>query len=336
MFGKPAKVINLVIEDYVIRMVEINGSNISSIKIKEKAIPFGLIENGKILDEIGFFEFMKKFVKEFGVKNRHVRFYVPNSLVIMRQVKFPMNLRDKEIDEYFREEIGKSLHLPFKDPVFDVHYLPLNGEGIESEDELLPATLFAAPKEEMMKYTEIFDDVSLKPVAADVEALGVYRYFYHMNNVHRNHVYIIIELDVTSFNISIFKRHQLEFLRYQTLDLHLVDSSSKYENLGKIKWKYEEDEKDVRGVVEDQIVELERIMNFYRFSMKKGEEMVNELIILGDHPFIDEFYQSAENHFDIPTRLLGSVISSVEDKEIGPQFIPALGLALKGGNTNAS
>lgn len=55
MFGKPNKIINIVIEDYVIRLVETNNSNISSIKvIHEKPIPSGLIENGKIMDEIGF------------------------------------------------------------------------------------------------------------------------------------------------------------------------------------------------------------------------------------------------------------------------------------------
>ncbi|MBC5637460.1 pilus assembly protein PilM [Ornithinibacillus sp. BX22] len=331
MFGKPNKIINIVIEDYVIRLVETNNSNISSIKvIHEKPIPSGLIENGKIMDEIGFFEFMKNLVKELGIKNRHVRFFVPNPLVIMRQVEIPVDLRDKDITEYFRVEIGKSIHLPFKDPVFDIHYLPFQDYFDTNKEEVLTGTFFAAPRDEMMKYTEIFDDASLKPINADVEALGVYRYFHHVNRIDRDKVYLFIKLDVTSFNISIFKRHQLEFLRYQNLDLHLNYASIEEEST-RMKWEYQESDEQVEDVIENQVIELERIMNFYQFSMKKGEEKIDELIIIGDNPYLPVFYQKVNNRFEIPTNRLKGVVSQKSDKEIEPQFIPALGLALKGG-----
>lgn len=37
------------------------------------------------------------------------------------------------------------------------------------------------------------------------------------------------------------------------------------------------------------------------------------------------------DRFEIPTNRLKGVVSQKSDKEIEPQFIPALGLALKGG-----
>jgi type IV pilus assembly protein PilM len=320
MFVKPYKIINIDIEDYIVRLIDTNGPNIASIKlIEERVIPFGLIENGKIIDEIGFFEYMKELVKELGIKHRHVRFYVPNSLVIMRQVEFPADLRDKDIHDFFRVEIGKSLHLPFKNPVFDVHY----NENVRLENEIRTGTFFAAPREEMVKYTEILADVSLKPIAADVLALGIYRYFYHVTKVNREKVYLFVELNATSINLSIFRNHELEFLRFQNLDLHLKNSG----DLGELVFK--EDADFVTGILEDQISELERIMNFYRFSIQKGDKMVDEIVLLGDHPELKGFYQKVNERFDIQVQLLKGVLLEKKDKEVDPKYIPALGLALK-------
>lgn len=339
MFGKPKKYINIVIEDYAIRILENSGKNISSVKkMKEKPLPLGLIENGKIKDEIGFYEFMKETVKEFGIKHRHTRFYVPNSLIIMRQFEFPANLKGKEIKEYVRDEIGKSIHLPFKEPVFDVHYLPEPSHHVDKKTEIKEmqqATLFAAPKEEMQKYTEIFADVSLKPIAADVEALGVYRLYHHLYETNPKDVYLFAKFNVNSIDISIFHQNQLEFLRYQILDLQLKGWKIQ-EETKEIDWLYEENETQLLGIVEDTMLEMERVMNFYQFSIKKGEHRITEIIVLGDHPLINHFYDRVKQQFDISTIKLKGYVSRASDKEIEQQYIPALGLALKGGTSHAS
>ncbi|WP_158595070.1 type IV pilus biogenesis protein PilM [Oceanobacillus piezotolerans] len=340
MLRKSKKIINIVIEDYIIRITENTGKGLTSLRLlREKPLPLGFLENGKIIDEIGFFDFMKELVKEFGIKNRQVRFYVPNSLVIMREVDFPAGLKEKEITEYFRDEIGKSIHLPFKDSVFDISYLPAENSNSSEEfgiqSEIRKGTLFAAPEDEMKKYTEILADVSLKPVAADVEALGVYRYYHHIYKMNKEHVYLFVQLNVTSINISIFHNHNLEFLRYQNLDVQLKGWHIDNE-INEINWEYVEDENQLLGIVEDQLIELERIMNFYRFSLKKGESMVNEMVILGDHPLVNIFNQKVKNQVEIPVNYLKGYVTKHMDREVGSQFIPALGLALKGGAKDAS
>jgi len=336
MFGKSKKVINLVIEDYVIRILESARDSLSPITIlKEKPLPFGLIVNGRIVDEIGFFDFMKELVKELGIKNRQVRFYVPNAMVIMREVEFPSDLKEREIREYFDYEIGENIQLPFKEPVFDVEY------DLDDDDESFDSSykrkgiLYAVPREEMIKYTEILADASLKPISADVAPLGIYRYSHFIYNLTSDRVYLFVQLSVTSFDISIFHNHKLEFMRFQDLDLNL--KGWKIDNeIEEINWEYEQGKDQQLGTIEDQIIELERIMNFYQFSMKKGEKKVNELIVLGDHPLLTEFYHRVKNQLEIPTRLLNGYISSSKESEVGVQFIPVLGLALKGAITNAS
>ncbi|RDW21567.1 type IV pilus biogenesis protein PilM [Oceanobacillus chungangensis] len=333
---KSKKVINIVIEDYVLRIVETSGHNISSIKmVYEKPLPAGIIVHGKVADEIQFYNYMRDLVKELGLKNRLVRFYVPDSLVIMRQVEFPAHLKNKkEIKEYFGLEIGKSIHLPFKKPILDIHYLPYetstpSRDGIEGLNEISQGTLFAASEEVMKKYTEIFVDVSLKPIVADLKAFGVYRYFQHMQEVNIGKAYLFVELNLTSIHLNIFRNHQLEFLRFQDLDLILKGWQSSGQTDDSISWQFEDEESVIKGIVDDQILELERIMNFYRFSLHKGEESVTDIVIIGDHPYKQDFYQKMKSQIDLPINLLQN--HETKAKEISSFYIPALGLALEGG-----
>src|SRR5690625_4601653 len=169
-FMKSKKTVNIVIDDYVIRMAESSGAELSTVKLlKEEPLPIGLIEYGKIIDEIQFYDFMKNIVNEWGIKHRNVRFYVPNALVIMRPVEFPAHIEEEKIKEYFMIEIGESIHLPIQNPIYDIHSLSLVQDHTTDEEfpkeEKRPGTIFAVPEDEIIKYTEILAYVSLKPIA---------------------------------------------------------------------------------------------------------------------------------------------------------------------------
>src|SRR5690625_3447760 len=321
-FGKSKRTANLVIDDYVIRMVENNGKDLTSIKIiKEKPIPLNTIENGKIVDELAFFDFMKEVVQAWGIKKRNVRFYVPHTLVIMREIELPEEVKQDEIKQYITMEIGNTIHFPFENPVFDVYEIP-------QTEQVDKVTVLAAPEEEIIKYTEIFADVKLTPVAVDVQALGVYRYFLHQQGqLPSDKVYMFVELNLTSINISIFHQHKLEFLRYQPLTISVNDwQSNKKES---IEWIFTGDEISLFGEIEDQINEIERLMNFYRFSLHQGEKTVTDIILLGDYPDLQDVQAQLQNRYTIPTTMLH--VELEKNRQIDSVFIPALGLSLKGG-----
>lgn len=326
MFGKSKKVINLVIEDYVVRLLETPKKSLSPITLlHEEPLPIGMIDNGKIVDEMGLFELMKKLVKDLGIKKRQVRFYVPNAMILIREVKLPSDLKEKEMKEYIEFEIGQSIHLPFNNPVFDLDYQLSKDESSDKRKGML----YAAPKEEMMKYAEILADASLKPMEADVTALGLYRYFSNIYNAENENVYLFLQLNTDSLNVSIFNNHKLEFMRFQDLDVHLTGWKID-EELDEIIWEYKQDKDHLIQLFEDQIVELDRIINFYQTSMKQGKKSVSEILVLGDNPFLTEFYHQMKTQIDRPSRVLQGYISNIKDNEIGIQYIPALGLALKG------
>lgn len=322
-FGKAKRVVNLVIDNYMIRMVENDGESITSIKqVAEKIIPDAVIENGKIVDDIAFYEFMKDVVQKWGIRQRNVRFYVPDELVIMREIQLTEEVTKEEIKQYITMEIGHTIHFPFKNPVFDLYDL----RYFEEENKV---TIFAAPEEEIMKYIEIFADVQLKPIAIDVKSLGVYRFFLlQEQSFQKDKVYLFFEQNLTSSNISIFHQHLIEVLRYQELNIDMNDWKV-IENVSSIQWEFANEKIDLDGRLDEQFNELSQLMDFYQYSMHQGEKSIDKIILLGDYPELDDIKMKLEVRFNMDVSKLS--IEDVNERLLNLSFIPVLGLALKGG-----
>ena len=86
---------------------------------------------------------------------------------------------------------------------------------------------------------------------------------------------------------------------------------------------------DYRMIVMDQVLELDRMMNFFRFSLHKGEKSVDEIIIMGDNPLLSDISELLSEKFPLPVHI-------VDDKRIDSKFpgfkakyASLLGLALK-------
>lgn len=319
-FGGRNRVVNIAIEDYVIRMVENNGKDLSSIKtIQKKRIPQNIIKRGKVVDELAFFELMKKVVSEWKIKNRKVRFYAPHDLVILRNVNIPEDVARHEIEQHITMEIGHTIHFPFTHPIFNLYDVP------ETPD-VKEVTVIAASEEEIIKYVNVFDDVNLEPVAVDVHALGTYRYAYLTEpDRFTEDVYLFIEFNLTAVNISIFHNHKLEFLRYQPLNISNKDWELDSEDQSS--WVFTGDEIHLEAEINDQVNELSRLMSFYQFTLHQGNKSVNKIFLHGDHPYLPKIKELLETRYELPIEEIKPLVG---EKEIDVEYVPLLGLALKG------
>lgn len=319
-FGKSKRTMNIVIDDYILRIVENNGKDLSSIStLAEKIIPLGTIQNGRIVDELAFYELVKEVVEKYRLKNRLTRFYVPQEMAIVREIQIPEDVKENGMKEYVTMEIGNTIHFPFKDPVFDLYKVP----QLENKVRII-----AAPEEEIVKYVQIFSDVDLKPVAVDMQSLGVYRYFIHQQEIlQEEKVYLLLEMSLIAANISIFHEHLLDFHRYQPLSLSMENWEMSEQQ--PYTFTFKKDDSYLRGIIENLMTEIERLMNFYRFSIHQGEKEITNIVLFGDFPHL-HLIEEAVKQFDLPVKIL-NVTETTKDGPISRAFIPALGLALKGG-----
>ncbi|WP_199425651.1 type IV pilus biogenesis protein PilM [Thermaerobacillus caldiproteolyticus] len=302
------KIANLVMKDHVIRYIEVKPHDPFSIhKYGERELPSGVIHDGKILDRETLEIILEECVSEWKLKHRRIRFIVPDSVVVIRQIPLPNDLEEDEIRGYLFMELGATIHLPFEDAVFDYVIL-------EKTEEKLTILLFAAPEQAVMSYADVLDVVKLRPIAADVSPLCLYRLYYAADQVKKDDHLLLVQMDVSAVNVSAFYQHKPVFMR------HLL-----------MEWQREQhDMKQLEELLqpfEDVYKEIERMMSFYRFSIHQGNEQITRVLLTGDHPHLSSIYQSMQERFDVPIERLSDKIASVIDS----RYHLAWGLGLKEG-----
>ncbi|RIW37700.1 hypothetical protein D3H55_03785 [Bacillus salacetis] len=312
LFGTNKRIANLVITDTAIRYADLKTeSPLTLHSCGEKLLPQGVIADGKIIEYDTLAMILEECISDWGIKKQQVRFIAPSTSIIVKRMLVPADIREDELKGYLFMEIGTSIHLPFEDPLFDVVLL---GEK-EDKQEIL---LVASPEEVIHSYRDILDEVKLKPVAADISPLALYRYFYHQDMVKSTDHEMLLQFDEKLLTISIFHNNQPIFLRPISLqgDLELSDHAE-VENASLL-------------FLEDTFKEIEKVISFYKYSLNKGEVNVNKVILTGDHPDLTEIEEILKKRLDVP------VHKSPEDyaldargQSVPSQFDLAIGLALK-------
>ncbi|MGM0853313.1 MAG: type IV pilus biogenesis protein PilM [Bacillota bacterium] len=301
---------NIVFTDNSIRFLELKQTSPLLVQaLGERSIPDGIIKGGRILDEQTLSFILEECVEEWGIRGRSVRFVVPDAFVVLRTVKIPLDLKHDEIEGYLFLEIGTSIHLPFEDPVFD--YALLDEVGQERE-----VLLIASHQEVVDSYKDVLEEAKLKPVAADISPLALYRLSVEQGFVSSQQHTMFLHFDERLLTISIFREHKPIFTRPIVME-------QEYKNVlieDRLAWRN----------VEDAFSEIEKVMNFYQYSLHKGEFSVEKALISGDHPSIREIEVYVKERFTIPVGFQNlDGIYTMDDERISNQFAIALGLALK-------
>ena len=304
------KTANIVFTDNSIRFLELKHTSPLLIgAYGERSLPEGLIKGGKILDEQTLSFILEECVEEWGIKGRTVRFVVPDPFVVLRKVTIPMDLKEDEIEGYLFLEIGTSIHLPFEDPVFDYAVL----KGSETDREVL---LIASHQEVVDSYLEVLEEAKLKPIVADISPLALYRLSVEQGIVSTQEHTMFLHFDERLLTVSIFREHKPIFTR----PIVLEEENKNVLMEDHLSWRN----------VEDAFSEIEKVMNFYQYSLHKGDYSVQRALISGDHPNLREIEMYIKDRLSIPVSFQTlEGIQTIDDERISSKFAIALGLALK-------
>lgn len=311
---------NIVIKDHVIRFVEIRSSSPLSVRLQgERELPPGIVHEGNIIDKESLIMILEECVEEWKIKGRDVQFIVPDAFVVIRTVDVPIDLNDDEIKGYLYLELGTSIHLPFEDPVFDLFVLGTT----ENKKNVL---LFAAPEQIVFDYVEVFEEVKVKPVVADISPLSIYRLYTNLDMANPKDHLMIVQFDMPMVNVSLFHDDKPMFMRHLVIDLNYSLWKKNYS--GQYEWKGEQ--ADLTGQMEDIYVEIDRIMNFYRFSLQHGNQEVTKILLTGDHPDFDNIKNRLVEAYEIPIDTIqNATLADSTGEQLHRKFHLALGLAMK-------
>ncbi|WP_096153183.1 MULTISPECIES: type IV pilus biogenesis protein PilM [Bacillus] len=320
LFQSNKNIINLIIKDHVIRLIELKSTAPLTVKrLEERFLPLNIIKDGKIVDATKLKQIINELVKKWGLKNKQIRFTVPDAYVITRKVSIPSTVLDDEIVGHLYLELGASIHLPFDDPVFDVHILSRDEEKTE-------VILFASPEDMVMEYASLLEENKMVPIAADISPLCLYRFYHHFGNVNEGDNLLFIQFDLSSITLSIFKDNVPLFVR----TVNLTQETKVWEvtrTNSSIEWTGDIVQFNV--FLEDFITEIQRVMNFFRYSLNQGDQEVNKLVLFGDHPNLPLVESKLTERINATISTVENEVKTQDQEVVDARYYYGLGLALK-------
>lgn len=327
LFSKRNRIVNIIITDRFIRFLELKQSKPPvALRWGERLLPIGIISNGKIQDYETLSMILEECLDEWKIHNRKVRFLVPDSLVIIRKVMIPSDIKDDEIKGHLYLELGTSIHLPFDEPIFDTVVLSEQTE-IDKKEILL----FAAPENNVIEYSQLFSNVKLRPIEAEISALALYRLYHHLGQVQVEEQLLVVQFDLTTVCICIFEHDVPIFMHLLPLEFDEEKWDISYSRTENVKLQFIGKENDVMVQFEDIYKEMTRLMDFYRYSLHQGQKQVSKVLLNGDHPMLSMITKELEQRLTIPLETIVYPEMSTEKNPLPHTHYLALGLALKGG-----
>lgn len=326
-FKKKKRIVAIELNDYYIRALHYTEGDFASASIYEAALPTGIVVEEVVQDEMAFYDLFKDLVKEWGIARYDLYFFVPDHAVLMRVFNYPSELKVEKLKSYVEMEIGESIHLPFETPLIGV-----DTKGMKDGE----AVLFAVPSEEITTLMRLYEDVRLEPAHLGVRALANLRFLEVTNYLNINRTYLVVDWSVEAASMSIYSDGKVDFLRYQSIET--PRNAWQYVEAGENNYRfvYEGDRELYQRLLMDQGYEIERILNFYRFSLHKGEKSVDEIIMMGDHPEIETIVREVRSMIDIPVVVIDDAYVQSHYPSFGARDTALIGLALKGAQSNDS
>ena len=309
--------------DFFIRALICDDGDLANAKMYEYPLPSGIVEDEIVQDEMAFFDLLKELVKEWNISKHDLRFFVPDHSVMMRTFEHPKSIESDRLKEYVEMELGRTIHLPFENPLIDVYdHKTDDGEAV----------IFAAPSEEVINLMRLYHDVKLNPTVLDVRTLSTYRFLKSTSLFSPEKTYLIADWSVNAVSISIYSNGNIDFLRYQPIEKPSHDWQYKTDASNNNVYSYEGDIKEYHIPLTDQVFEMDRILNFYRFSLHKGEKSVDQIVLIGDNPEMDFIVEQMRSNIDTPIEVIDDAYVQKFYTQFNAKHLALIGLSLKGGS----
>ncbi|MCM3765449.1 type IV pilus biogenesis protein PilM [Neobacillus niacini] len=325
LFSTKNRIINLMLNDHSVRFLELKQANPPvAQRWGERFLTPGIITDGKIVNLDALTSILEECIDEWKIQRRSIRFIVPDQLVIIRKINVPADILDDELKGYLYLELGSTIHLPFEEPVFDIYPLGTNGK---TKDLLL----FAAPEEYVMAYENLFSRLKLHSVAADISPLALYRLYHQLNQPSENEVMFSVQFDLTSVNLSIFEGSVPLVMRSFAMPFDVDQWEVKRDLQGLIVCKYLGDVDELVIQFEDIFKEMNKLIDYYRYTLNNESHDISKILLLGDHPMLQAVEAEINERFEVPVEKITFNPEFMDKKDTVPDhLLVPLGLALKG------
>ena len=273
-----------------------------------------ILHEGRVINPSLLENRLNALVTEKKWKNAQTAILLPDDFVIVREEKIPAQLAPSEIRAYVVLHMGQLIRSPFKETRFHFELLEVG----DMEQTIL---LMLYPQEVIFQYESLLQKVSLNPVLADISSLCLYRTILQQNDLQQSpdeHV-MVLQWSPVDHTIMVFHQNLPKFSRHSRL-ARMVDL---WDVTKEGEWIWKDDQDSFEEAITDVLDVLERLLEFYRYSVMNGHGGVTDIFLAGDFPYLEKVREQLSQRFFLPIHILQA------SEEISSKFLPLYGLALK-------
>ncbi len=257
--------LNISINDEGIGFVEKEPGMTEIGNYSEIRLPKGVIKNGYIREPEILLEKIKMIFKNFKIKSKNVRWIISEQNAILRDITIQKSdITGKSVDEYIKSQIGKTIHFPFKKPIFQ-HFVK------EENDDAIRIVLYILDENMVHDYLDIFDRLNIRSVTYEMPALALFRLYYQEDEVKNDEAskkrksfdikdedlidgLMIFQMFDSMFSITVFEKEYPVF--------SLMDDIETADKIFETTEQY-----------------ISRIANYYKFNLNDGAKSIQKICI---------------------------------------------------------
>lgn len=192
------KPFGLNISDYSIEVISLGGSieEPKLLALGREVLETGIIEDGKIIQKDKLEAVLQKLIKKpkFGkVRTKKFIFTLPESKSFIHIFELPPDFQKEKTEELIRSEAVFNFPFPLADLYFD--FIIIKKEAL----------LVAVPKNIVDDYLEVFRNLKIKPIALEIESIGLSRALIRADR----ETVLIADIGARTTNFSLFAENHL-------------------------------------------------------------------------------------------------------------------------------
>lgn len=201
----------------------------------------------------------------------------------------------------------------------------------EPEAPQADVLMVAAPGELVTEYATILKECGLKPISAEVKAFSLLRLVESAGVMNQEETYLAVDINHEVSDVSIFHKGQLKLTRSVPINLaiHKPTATPEEEAFS----NFLNPDAEFHNACGDLAHEMERLMNFYRYTLNNRDQEFHSFVLTGDIVRLEEVAAYLEDRLNqkavfTRTALIESAVPDFEQHL--PRMAIPVGLGLRG------
>jgi type IV pilus assembly protein PilM len=306
-----------------------------------RMLPPGTMQEGQIADIGKLRQTLKEALGAAKWRTRDVHVAVPGQMVMVRMLRMP-NVSGSRLKKLVDFECKTNIMFPFDDPQYDFVKLdPVEtaggtadgGDGgKDARGNLRDVMLVAASRSALDQYVSLFSGARLKVKSMEIKAFSLLRLGRSMPGMSLDQTILLADVNETCCDLSVVHNGTLQITRNipVSMEPEPADSGGGPPN-GRpdaASPAVSGDEAYFDNACHEMISEMERMMNFYRYTLNKRDHQFGEIWLAGDLAKMDRLMAVMAERIHLPVRLM-AVAPEGFGGEAAPAFAASVGLGLR-------